>query len=42
MKKIKEMLYNTDSIELVLFIALAFCFGWGAYQVVIGLIGRFM
>lgn len=32
---------NTDSIELVLFATLAFCVGWGIYQVIIALIGRF-
>jgi len=32
---------NTDSIELVLFAALASCIGWSVYQVIIALIGRF-
>lgn len=41
MKKLKEMWDNTDSIEMFLFATLAFCLGWGLYQVVIALIGRF-
>tara|TARA_Y200000002_G_C22617697_1_gene636754 strand:- start:475 stop:603 length:129 start_codon:yes stop_codon:yes gene_type:complete len=41
MKKLKLWWHNTDSIEMVLFAAIAFCLGWGAYQVVLGLIGRF-
>tara|TARA_Y100000052_G_scaffold27106_1_gene33691 strand:+ start:1233 stop:1361 length:129 start_codon:yes stop_codon:yes gene_type:complete len=41
MKKLKQMWNNTDSIEIVLIASLAFCLGWGIYQIVIGLIGRF-
>lgn len=37
----KEWWNNTDSIELVLFAALASCVGWGVYQFIIALIGRF-
>ena len=41
MKKLKQFWNDTDSIELVLFASLAFCMGWGIYQIIIGLIGRF-
>ena len=37
----KKWWNNTDSIEIVLFASLAFCLGWGVYQIILGLIGRF-
>ena len=37
----KKWWNNTDSIEMALFAAIAFCLGWGIYQVIVGLIGRF-
>jgi hypothetical protein len=39
--KLKLWWYTTDSIEKVLFATLAFCLGWGIYQVAIALVGRF-
>jgi len=41
MKTLKHWWNNTDSIEIVLFASLAFCLGWGVYQIILGLIGRF-
>ncbi len=41
MKKLKLWWHNIDSIELLLFASLAFCLGWGVYQIILGLIGRF-
>lgn len=38
----KKWWNNTDSIEIVLFASLAFCIGWGIYQVIIALAERFM
>ena len=40
-KEHKKLESNTDSIEIVLIASLAFCLGWGIYQIIIGLIGRF-
>lgn len=41
MKNLKSLWNNTDSIELVLFASLAFCLGWGVYQVIIAAFERF-
>jgi len=41
MKTLKHWWRNTDSMEIVLFASLAFCVGWGIYQIIIALIGRF-
>jgi hypothetical protein len=41
MNKLKLWWYKTDSIEMFLFATLAFCLGWGIYQVAIALVGRF-
>ena len=37
----KKWWNNTDSIEIVLFAALAFCLGWGVYHTIIAIIERF-
>ena len=41
MIKLKQLWDNTDSIEIVLFAALAFCMGWGIYHTIIAAIERF-
>ena len=41
MSKFKLWWDNTDSIELARFASLAFCIGWGLYQVVIAAVERF-
>jgi len=37
----KEWWRNTDSIEIALFASLAFCIGWGLYQVAVAAFERF-